>query len=120
MSEHKLPHFESEAEEAQWWFDHREEIGQDIVKAARRGTLGEGSLARRARKLGAPQTRSLYPDQQTLRVLSQVHLGSIGVGLVFDSASRASAWVTYYTPSRPEGSTVDIFRAPIRGSLACR
>ena len=53
MAERKLPQFKNEAEEAQWWFDHREEIGQDIVSAPERGALGEGSLARHARRSGA-------------------------------------------------------------------
>jgi predicted DNA binding CopG/RHH family protein len=33
-----MPHFANEAEEAQWWFDHREELAEDVVAAARVGT----------------------------------------------------------------------------------
>lgn len=54
MEERKLPQmprFESEAEEAEWWFDHREELGQDLIAAVERRGPGEGSLGRRARKL---------------------------------------------------------------------
>ncbi len=43
----QMPRFENEGEEAQWWFDHREELGQDMVAAASQGKLGIGS-ARRA------------------------------------------------------------------------
>jgi hypothetical protein len=46
-----MPRFASEAEEAQWWFDHREELGQDLVAAMQRNGLGESSAMRRARKL---------------------------------------------------------------------
>jgi hypothetical protein len=46
-----LPKFADEAEEARWWFEHRAEIGRDVVAASRAGRLGEGSVARRARKL---------------------------------------------------------------------
>ena len=38
-----LPHFESEAEEAQWWFDHQERFDADFAKALADGTLGRGS-----------------------------------------------------------------------------
>jgi len=46
----KIPRFANEAEEAQWWFDHREELSLDFAAAVKNGTLGEGSLARGARK----------------------------------------------------------------------
>ncbi len=51
MADRKIPKFESEAEEAKWWFDHRAEVGADLVAASRRGVVGEGSLARSERKL---------------------------------------------------------------------
>ena len=51
MADQVLPQFENEAEEARWWFEHREEIGKEIVAASRQGRLGEGSVARRERKL---------------------------------------------------------------------
>jgi len=46
-----MPRFANEAEEAQWWFDHREELGQDLVAAMQRNGLGDSSAMRRARKL---------------------------------------------------------------------
>jgi len=46
----KMPRFANEAEEAQWWFDHREELSLDFAAAVKNGTLGEGSLGRAARK----------------------------------------------------------------------
>jgi hypothetical protein len=51
MESRRIPKFENEAEEAQWWFDHREEISQDIVIASREGRLGEGSRARFQRRM---------------------------------------------------------------------
>ena len=45
-----IPKFESEADEAQWWFDHRNKVSEDLLAAAKSGTLGEGSAARAARK----------------------------------------------------------------------
>ena len=52
-----MPRFESEAEEAQWWFDHREDVMRDIANAAKNGTLGEGSMARGLRKMKEAQKR---------------------------------------------------------------
>jgi hypothetical protein len=45
-----MPKFKNEAEEAQWWFDHRDELCEDILSAAENGMVGEGSLGRAARK----------------------------------------------------------------------
>ncbi len=50
MTERKIPQFANEAEEARWWFEHRDEIGGDLVSASRQGRAGEGSVARHARK----------------------------------------------------------------------
>jgi len=46
-----VPVFATEAEEAQWWFDHTEETGHALVEASQQGRNGEGSLGRHARKL---------------------------------------------------------------------
>ena len=50
MADRMIPKFENEAEEARWWFEHRDEIGSDLVSASRQGRAGEGSVARHARK----------------------------------------------------------------------
>jgi hypothetical protein len=60
ISTRKIPAFASEAEEAQWWFDHREETARDLIAASQQGRNGEGSLGRHARKL-----RELAEAQQT-------------------------------------------------------
>lgn len=52
-----MPRFANEAEEAQWWFDHREELSLDFAAAVKNGTLGEGSLARGERKRKEAQLR---------------------------------------------------------------
>ncbi len=51
MHDRKIPKFENEADEAKWWFEHRAEVGADLISASRQGVVGEGSLARHARKL---------------------------------------------------------------------
>jgi len=55
MESRKLPKFASEAEEARWWYDHRDEIADDIIKASREGRLGLGSVARLRAKLQAEE-----------------------------------------------------------------
>ena len=45
-----LPKFANEAEEAQWWFDHREALSDEFLRAEREGRLGEGSMGRYMRK----------------------------------------------------------------------
>ncbi len=46
MEKRILPKFANEAEEAQWWYDHRDEIGADLVAAMRQGRNGIGTLGR--------------------------------------------------------------------------
>ena len=47
----QIPRFLTEADEAQWWFDHREELGQDLVAKMQQDGLGESSAMQRARKV---------------------------------------------------------------------
>jgi predicted DNA binding CopG/RHH family protein len=49
----KIPDFKDEDEEARWWFDNRDLLDQQFVKAAAEGRLGRGTVARRA---GIPTT----------------------------------------------------------------
>ncbi len=53
MENRALPNFASEAEEAKWWFEHRDELDQDFIHAAEEGRLGRGTVARR---MGLPTT----------------------------------------------------------------
>jgi hypothetical protein len=55
MERRIIPKFATEAEEAKWWYDHREDISQDIVAASCEGRLGEGSKARFIRKQAEQQ-----------------------------------------------------------------
>jgi hypothetical protein len=49
----KTPKFTGEADEAQWWFDHRQELSQAFQDAADKGQLHTGSTARIARERAA-------------------------------------------------------------------
>jgi predicted DNA binding CopG/RHH family protein len=67
----KIPKFTSEAEEAQWWFHHREELAQAFQDAASHGELHTGSAARLARERAAAAvtpttTIRLDPDDISL------------------------------------------------------
>jgi hypothetical protein len=46
MEKRIIPKFETEAEEARWWYENREELAQDFVNAVREGRAGPGSMAR--------------------------------------------------------------------------
>jgi predicted DNA binding CopG/RHH family protein len=46
MEKRILPDFQSEAEEAKWWFDHQDELDEDFKQAAAEGRLGRGTAAR--------------------------------------------------------------------------
>jgi hypothetical protein len=43
----ELPHFNSEAEEAEWWFANREANGERFAKAIREGRASINTLAQR-------------------------------------------------------------------------
>jgi uncharacterized protein len=48
----RVPKFATEAEEAQWWYDHREDLTKAFEDAVARGDLHSGSVARG--QAGAP------------------------------------------------------------------
>jgi len=62
-----VPAFANEADEAQWWFDHREETGLALVEASKQGRNGEGSLGRHARKLCELAQAQANPPASTSR-----------------------------------------------------
>jgi hypothetical protein len=51
----KLPKFENEGEEARWLYDHREELGAELVAASKEGRIGPGTRARYLRRLQETQ-----------------------------------------------------------------
>ena len=46
MTDLKVPKFETEAEEAQWWYDNRDKVSAEFQKAAREGRLKRGGVSR--------------------------------------------------------------------------
>jgi predicted DNA binding CopG/RHH family protein len=65
MSEHhikELPAFQSEAEEAQWWFDNREAHAEEFVQAIDEGRVTRGAMLKR----GLVRTPTIQIDAQDL------------------------------------------------------
>jgi predicted DNA binding CopG/RHH family protein len=54
----KIPKFKNEAQEAEWWNSHQEEITDEFERAALEGRLGRSSVARK----GATPTTTMRLD----------------------------------------------------------
>lgn len=50
----KIPKFETEAEEAKWWYDNQELTFKEFQKAAKEGRLGRGGVRRLFAEKGIP------------------------------------------------------------------
>ena len=69
----KVPKFETEAEEARWWDDHRAMVERELLKAMRDGTVQRGTaqrLAREARESKNITIRVQVADIELARRLS--------------------------------------------------
>ena len=67
-----IPTFTTEDEEAQWWYDHRDELAKAFEDAAARGELHSGSAARIARERAGltPATTIRIAPEDILRARS--------------------------------------------------
>ena len=61
MTDLKIPKFETEAEEAKWWYDNRESVSAELHKAAKENRLKRGGVARLFAERGIP-----FPQPQPL------------------------------------------------------
>jgi len=91
MSEmQKIPKFASEAEEAQWWYDHREERAEAFVKASHEGRVTQGAMVRR----GLVRTPTVmipsedFADAKMLAEKKGVHHEIYIQGLVHEAIQR--------------------------------
>jgi len=55
MEKRKLPQFKNQAEEAQWWYDHRDEVADDMIQSMREVRTAPGVVARLREKLRAQE-----------------------------------------------------------------
>jgi predicted DNA binding CopG/RHH family protein len=72
MKKQKVPAFRSEAEEARWWYAHREELGRDLEDAARKGTLKTLSTAELLRRATASRVISIRLHEADLARLRRL------------------------------------------------
>jgi len=66
----QIPEFKNEAEEAAWWDNHPDETLAIFEKAAKDGTLGRGTLARRT-QTAATSIRLDTADIELAKVIAQ-------------------------------------------------
>ncbi len=65
--EHEIPEFATEADEAQWWFDHREDTGALMEDAAAKGrTTSLSAILKKRREGGVTPTVSIRIDPADL------------------------------------------------------
>ena len=58
----KVPHFETEGDEARWWVENQGQLTQQFKKAAAEGKLGRGTAARR----GSTPTTTIRLDPEDI------------------------------------------------------
>jgi DNA-binding MarR family transcriptional regulator len=55
----RIPHFENEEQEAQWWYDHRNEVEEDFVQGLKDGRVKRASETERGRRVIRAAKRAL-------------------------------------------------------------
>jgi predicted DNA binding CopG/RHH family protein len=65
-SNHEIPSFATEEEEAQWWFDHREQTADWVKEAVAQGRTTNLAQIRERRAQGATPTVSIRIDPADL------------------------------------------------------
>jgi hypothetical protein len=76
-----VPNFASEAEEADWWFEHRAEVEAELVQAA-----AEGRLQQRSSVLPESSALNLIPVEAEDAALAAAQ--SIREGLPFEEHAK--------------------------------
>jgi len=72
MNKQKVPAFRSEAEEARWWYAHREELDRDLEDAARKGTLKTLSPSELLKRAAASRVISIRLHEADLARLRRL------------------------------------------------
>jgi len=69
MKKRKIPTFRSEADEARWWYEHREVLDRDFEEAAKAGTLKTVTREDLAKRLSASRAISVrLPEDDLARL----------------------------------------------------
>ena len=91
----RMPQFQNEAAEAQWWYDNRHEHAEHWVAAIREGKVGEGSVARRERKVQEAAKSKCFPDN-IARILARLNHSEMQNKLIFTvSFDRSASSIEY-------------------------
>ncbi len=65
-----VPKFETEAEEAQWWYDNRDAVGENFAEAIKNGTIHRGGPAALLRETRAITLRIPNSDIERIEKLA--------------------------------------------------
>jgi predicted DNA binding CopG/RHH family protein len=66
MNQKSIPHFTSETEEAQWWYEQRDQLTAKTEEAANRGELRLRHLSPAVELAPAPKSVTLHLSEQDL------------------------------------------------------
>jgi predicted DNA binding CopG/RHH family protein len=75
MKKLKPPAFRSEAEEAKWWYEHREVLDRDFEEAAKAGTLKKLTRQELLKRLSASRVISIRLPEDDLARLRRLAAG---------------------------------------------
>ncbi len=67
-SDLKIPKFDTEAEEAKWWYENEELIANEFEKLAKEGRLGRGGIRRLFAEKGIPFKEPKPTPTTTIRL----------------------------------------------------
>jgi hypothetical protein len=91
----QIPHFENEEQEAQWWYDHREETEREFLQALKEGRARPLSDTERGRRVIRAAKRAL-----AAREAAKTLIASVQTGIVFTNSPPKPAWMMKPTSSK--------------------
>jgi predicted DNA binding CopG/RHH family protein len=95
MSSLKVPKFETEAEEAQWWFDNDNVLSDEFQKAAKEGRLRRGGIQQLLAERGIPFPKQAQTPPQPLPTTT-IRLDPADIALArAQAAERGLRYQTY-------------------------
>jgi DNA-binding MarR family transcriptional regulator len=67
-----IPLFENEEQEAQWWYDHRDEVEEDFVQGLKDGRVKRASDTERGRRVIRAAKRALAAREAAKALIASV------------------------------------------------
>ena len=68
----RIPRFDNEEQEAQWWYDHRDEVEDDFVQALRDGRAKRASETEHGRRVIRAAKRALAAREASKALIASV------------------------------------------------